>query len=109
MQFMFFICCDSSFNPPETMESETVQWVEEMQSRKVRMTGDRLVPTKDAVTVQIRKGKVNLTNGPFAVTEIKIAGFDLIDCASKEEAIQIALKHPMARLGTIEIRQLWVE
>jgi hypothetical protein len=109
MQFMFFICCDSSFNPPETIEPETVQWVEEMESRKVRVTGNRLAPTNAAVTVQIRNGKVNLTNGPFAATEIKIAGFDLIDCAGKEEAIQIALKHPMAKWGTIEIRQLWVE
>lgn len=109
MQFMFFVCHDSSFNPPKEIEPETDQWVEEMQKRRVRVMGDRLVSTKEAVTVQIRAGTTKLINGPFAETEIKIAGFDIIDCASKEEAIQIALKHPMAKWGTIEIRQFWVE
>jgi hypothetical protein len=71
-----------------------------MNKRKVRVIGDRLVMPQDAVTVKIRNGKTELTPGPFAKTEPQIAGFDLIDCAGKEEAIQIALKHPMAKLGT---------
>jgi hypothetical protein len=74
--------------------------MEEMDKRKVRVTGDRLVMPQDVVSVKIRNGKTELTSGPFAKTETQIAGFDLIHCVSKEEAIQIALKHPMAKLGT---------
>jgi len=109
MQFIFFVCVDSSFRPTETLGAETDQWVKEMDKAKYRVTGDRLVPTQDAVTVKIRNEEIQLTHGPFAATETKIAGFDLINCANQEEAIQIALKHPMAKLGTIEVRQFWTE
>jgi hypothetical protein len=109
MKFLFLVCLDSTFRPTETLGAETDQWVDEMDKRKVRVTGDRLVMPQDAVTVKIRNGKTELTPGPFAKTETQIAGFDLIDCASKEEAVQIALKHPMAKLGTIEVRQFWAE
>jgi hypothetical protein len=37
----------------------------------------------------------------------RITGYELIDCANMEEAIELAAAHPMASLGTIEIRQLW--
>ncbi|HTA77403.1 MAG TPA: YciI family protein [bacterium] len=109
MKFIFFVCLDSNFKPTKTLGAETEKWVEEMDKAKYRVTGDRLVPTQDAVTVKIRNEEIELTHGPFAVTETQIAGFDLIDCASLEEAIQIALKHPMAKLGSIEVRQFWTE
>jgi hypothetical protein len=35
-------------------------------------------------------------------------GFDLLDCASLDEAIEIASRHTMARFGKIEVRPLWV-
>jgi hypothetical protein len=53
-----------------------------------------------------RKGG-HVTDGPFAETREWIGGFDLLDCASIEEAVEIASKHPMARFGTIEVRPLW--
>jgi hypothetical protein len=33
-------------------------------------------------------------------------GFDLLDCADLDEAIGVALNHPIARVGRIEIRPL---
>ena len=36
-----------------------------------------------------------------------IAGFDLLDCASLDEAIAVAARHPMARFGSIELRPFW--
>jgi len=35
-------------------------------------------------------------------------GFDLLDCGSLDEAIEIASKHPMARFRKIEVRPLWI-
>lgn len=53
--------------------------------------------------------EVLVTDGPFADTKEWIAGFDLRECADLEEAVEIAAKHPMARLGRIEIRPIWPE
>jgi hypothetical protein len=34
-------------------------------------------------------------------------GFDIIECGSLEEAVEIAAGHPVAPTGTIEVRPLW--
>jgi len=37
-------------------------------------------------------------------TKEQIAGFDIIECADMQEAIEVASAHPTTRHGTIEIR-----
>jgi hypothetical protein len=54
----------------------------------------------------VRQARLLGTDGPFAETKEWIAGFDLLECASLEEAIRIASRHPMARFGRIEVRPL---
>ena len=34
-------------------------------------------------------------------------GFDIIECESLEEAVEIAAGHPVAKTGTIKVRPLW--
>lgn len=77
-------------------------WLEETGTR--RLLGAQLAPPADAVTVRRRKGETVLSDGPYAETKEWIGGFDLIECADMEEAIQIASRHPVARFGMIEVR-----
>ena len=107
MRYMLLICYDESFNPPETIAVQTEVWVEEMERRGVRKAGDRLRPASDATTVRVRDDKVLLTDGPFAETKEQIAGFDLIECADLDEALEVASRHPMAKAGMIEVRPFW--
>jgi hypothetical protein len=46
---------------------------------------------------------------PFAATKEYIAGFDLLECADPDEAIEVASKHPAGRFGALEVRPLWEE
>jgi hypothetical protein len=48
-----------------------------------------------------------VTDGPFAETKEAVGAFDLLECDSLEEAVDIAAAHPMAQAGTIEVRPLW--
>jgi hypothetical protein len=107
MQYMLMICHDETFRPPEAVEPEVVAWVEEMKRRGVRKSGDRFRPVSDAKTVRVRDGEVLLADGPIAQTKEQIAGYELIECANLDEAIAFASKHPMAKLGTVEVRQVW--
>jgi len=107
MQYMLMICHDDSFDPPEGLDPETRAWVEEMDRRGVRTSGSRLRPATDATTVRVRQSEVLVSDGPFAETKEQIAGYDLIECADLDEAIEVATRHPMATLGTVEIRPLW--
>jgi len=81
-------------------------WLEEMLARGVTLHGDRLRGVHDATTVQVRDREVLISDGPFAETKEQIAGYDVIQCANLDEAIEIAAKHPTAWLGTIEVRPI---
>jgi hypothetical protein len=88
-------------------EEEGFPWVGELQKRGIWLTGDKLAPPRRARSVRIRGGKKMVTDGPFAETKEAVGGFDLIDCGSLEEAVEIAAAHPIAEVGTIEVRPLW--
>ena len=47
-----------------------------------------------------------VSDGPFAETREQVAGYDVIDCADLDEAIEIASKYPTAWYGTIEVRPI---
>jgi len=57
--------------------------------------------------VRVRGGKKMVTDGPFTETKEAVGGFDLIECGSLEEAVEIAAAHPIAEFGTIEVRPIW--
>ena len=106
MKYLLLIAVDESIDvSPE--ESDPEPWVAEMSGRKVRVLGSRLRPVRDATSVRVRDGDLTITDGPFAETKEQMAGFDLLDCADLDEAIEVASKHPAARFGTVELRPLW--
>ena len=71
------------------------------------LAGERLHPTSDATTVQVRDGEVLTSDGPFAETKEQMAGFYLIEAKDLDEAIDIASKIPSAAKGSIEVRPIW--
>ena len=82
-------------------------WVSEMDSGGIRRYGSELDPPDKARTVRVRDKNAIVTDGPFAETKEQIAGFDVLDCADLDEAIEVACKHPMARVGILEVRPFW--
>jgi hypothetical protein len=81
-------------------------WIFEMEGRGVLVHGDRLRYVTDATTVRVRSQELLVSDGPFAETKEQIAGYDVIDCADLDEAIEVASKHPTAWYGTIEVRPI---
>ena len=73
------------------------------------MYGNPLRPPGDATTVRVREGKVTLKRCPFARSKEKMCAYELIECSSTEEAIEVASQHPMAKVATIEVRPVWSE
>ncbi|MFB9837030.1 YciI family protein [Actinoallomurus acaciae] len=49
------------------------------------------------------------SDGPFAEPREQVGGYDLIECADPDEAIEVAAGHPAARFGSVEVRSLWQE
>ena len=107
MRFMMFVVHDPAAEPYVPEQDNIAEWVADATARGARITGDRLRPPAHAATVRVRAGKTLVSDGPFAESKEWIAGFDLLDCASLDEAIAIASRHPMARFGSIELRPFW--
>jgi hypothetical protein len=68
--------------------------------------GQALQSTSTAATVRVRDGKPLTTDGPFAETKEQLAGYYLVDVATREEAVAIGAKIPGARFGSIEVRPI---
>lgn len=106
MMYLLFVCSEGPIDATEE-ELDATAWVDEMTRRRVRSFGEQLAPTDRATTVRVRDGNVLLTDGPFAETKEQILGFDVIECADLDEALEVAAKHPIARFGMIEVRPFW--
>ena len=70
--------------------------------------GERLRPASMATTVRVRDGKTLTTDGPFAETREQLGGYYLIEAKDLDAAIEIAARIPSARVGSIEVRPIWV-
>ncbi len=112
MKYLFLICVregvELSAADAASVGPDTDRWVEETTRSGARIMGNRLQDVSHSRCVRIRERKPSTTDGPFAETKEQIAGFDIIDCAGMDEAVQIAARHPVARFGTIEIRPFWM-
>ncbi len=57
-----------------------------------------------AKSIRVRQGKATVLDGPFAETKEYLAGFNLIEADSMEEALRIAQEFPWTSTGCIELR-----
>ena len=103
MKFMLLICVDPSIEP-DTSREEMDAWL--ARAGAGRIIGGELQAPSDASTVRVRGGKELVTDGPFVETKEFIAGFDVVECDSRDEALALAAAHPVARFGAVEVREL---
>ncbi|HEY2317477.1 MAG TPA: YciI family protein [Solirubrobacteraceae bacterium] len=104
MRYLMFVCVDEELVTPESvkdMGGDTMAWVEEMDGRAVRVEGNRPATLPTATTVRVREGEGVLADGPFAEAKDYIAGYDILECADLDEAIEVPAKHPVARIGLV--------
>jgi len=114
MKYLMLVCWDAEkmdaqaeTDPNESTEEESFPWLDDLRARGIWVTGDQLAPPRRARSVRVRDGKTLVTDGPFAETKEAVGGFDILECDTLEEAVEIAAGHPVAAVGTIEVRPLW--
>jgi hypothetical protein len=104
MKYMMFVCTDTEPETDESIIPDIHTWVAENDASGRRVEGSVLGAPSAATTVRVRGGELLVSDGPFAETKEVIVGFDIIDCADLDEAIEVARAHPMAWGGRIELR-----
>ena len=106
MRFLFLIHGDSeaeaALRPDErrAIVAEHMAYAAMLRDRDAYVLGEAL--TGDAATV--RPGdKPFVTDGPFAETKEAVGGFYVVDCASRDEAIEFAGLVPQSPGVAVEV------
>jgi hypothetical protein len=102
MKYLMIVCEDEN-NLTDFADSDFDEFLALAGARKLE--GQALARTGDATTVR-DSGRL-ITDGPFAETKEQIAGYDVMECDSLEEAVELAARHPVAAVGAIEVRPFW--
>jgi hypothetical protein len=89
-----------------TLDDESLAYDEVLRKNGHFIAAQALQSVQAATTVRQRNGKISVTDGPFAETHEQIGGFILIDARDLNEAIQLASKIPVVRLGGVEVRPI---
>ena len=94
--------------PPveESIRREEVAWCKDLMARGLLVFAHALGHKGTATTVRVRDGETLLGDGPFVETEEFVGGISVIWCSGREQAIEIAAAHPLARYHMIEVRPL---
>jgi len=85
---------------------EAVAITHELDKKGQYVLASPLQPTSTATSVRVRDGKPVVTSGPFAETREVLGGFYIIDADNLDQAIAIAVRHPGAPFGAVEVRPI---
>jgi len=109
MKYMLLVYLDEkalSESDREHCYVESAQLAQDLSSSGKYLSAGPLHPVAMATSVRVRNGKRLVTDGPFAETREQLGGYYLIEARDLDDAMSIAERVPVARVGTIEIRPL---
>ncbi|UUO07684.1 YciI family protein [Blastopirellula sp. J2-11] len=93
--------------PPEhwqKMMEECFAYDDELRRGGHFLGGEALDTARNAVTLRMKEGKVDVTDGPFAETKETLGGILLLEARDMNHAIALMSKHPGTKVGPWEIR-----
>ena len=106
MRYIMFVCVDPDHTAEDAAAAPDIDdWLVAVEPNRV--IGERLRPPADARTVRVRGGERLVTDGPYTESKEWIAGFDVLECDTIDQALDLAAAHPMAYGGRIEVRAFW--
>ena len=106
MQYVMLVRVDPDL-PAPAAGNDAEPWVEEGARTGMRLEGDALEAPETATTVRVRNGETLVSDGPFTEAKEYVAGYDLLEAESLQQAVDYAARHPVAAYGAIEVREVW--
>jgi hypothetical protein len=114
MRFMILRKADADTEagkePSTELFEAMMKYNEELVQAGVMRAGEGLHPTSNAVRVEFSKGEPRVVAGPFGDPRDLLAGFTIIEVASRDEAIEWVKRWPREDGGgeaRLELRQIF--
>jgi hypothetical protein len=110
MQFLLLVYTDAQLidaMPPAEFDAHMRQCLEhadELSGQGKLLGFQQLEAPSTARAVRVRAGRTSVLDGPFAETKEMLAGFNLVEADSIEDAVRMAHDLPWAAYGCIEVR-----
>lgn len=110
MQYLLLVYTDPELMatlPPDEFDRlmhGCIVHADELKEGGCLLGSQQLEAPTQARTVRVREGAARVTDGPFAETKEVLAGFNLIEADSLDDAVRIAHEFPWTRFGSIEVR-----
>jgi hypothetical protein len=93
---------ESGAPPNPELVAAIQRYDDEMRRAGVLVAVERLQPSTNATRLHISGGKSHMVDGPFTETSELIAGVNILDVASKEEAIAWMKRCPTCQGENVE-------
>lgn len=104
--------CWADLSQPEreTLMSECDRYAQDMVASGHARACAALHPSSTATTLRVQGGRRLITDGPFAETKEVLAGFQIVECGSLDEALDLAARFPPLRVNaSVEVRPIRAE
>jgi hypothetical protein len=93
MKYLTFIRCSETYResqPPSALMEAMGKFIEASLKEGVLVNTGGLLPSKEGARVRLAKGRITVTDGPFAESKEVIGGWAILKTQTKAEAIRIA-------------------
>jgi len=91
-----------------TLDRDSLAYDKDLKKRGHLVAAEALQSPSQAKIVNVRGSKMSVTDGPFTETKEQLGGFILVKAKGMREAVKIAAGIPLAKLGRIEVRPIYV-
>ncbi len=92
----------------QELDRRSLGYDEELKAGGHYIASEAIEGGDSAVLVRVRKGEMSATDGPYVETKEQMAGFILIEARDMNEAVRLAAGIPIAEIGTIEVRPVFL-
>ena len=88
----------------QQMMDECMAYDDELRRGGHFLGGEALDSARNAVTLRMKGGEVEVTDGPYMETKEMLGGILLLEARDLSHAIALMSKHPGVKTGPFEIR-----
>jgi hypothetical protein len=109
MRYMIMLKADAANQEPRMPSDEELtemgRYNEQLMTAGVLLGGEGLHPVSTGTWITFDGDDRSVTDGPFTESKELVAGFWIVQVASKEEAVEWARRVPI-RSGAVEVRRV---